>query len=213
MQTSNRSKLIAQLVAEHNAIRTNPKSYIPILEKYISYFKGDTIYKPGHTTGIMTDEGKSAYQEAIKFLKTVKPLGELELSDDLSKASQDHADDIGPKGECDHTGSDGSGPSDRIERYLQWDITCSENIDFGGSCAEEVIVSLVVDDGVSDRGHRTNIFNSEINYIGVGIADHTQFETVTVLNYVGGIIKTKGGNSSNTNNKRSSKVDNGNIFY
>jgi len=50
--------------------------------------------------------------------------------------------------------------SDRIERYGEWQGTIGENIDYGGAKeAKQVLLHLMVDDGVSSRGHRKNIFN------------------------------------------------------
>jgi hypothetical protein len=115
------------------------------------------------------------------------------LDEQLSRAAQDHADDIGPKGVTGHVGSDGSSVDDRISRYVDWDVTIMENIDFGSSSAVEVIISLIVDDGVPSRGHRSNIFNSKAKFVGVGSGDHTEYGTCTVINYIGGISGYKNG--------------------
>ena len=185
--STNYKKLIQDIFEQHNIIRTNPSAYIPILEKQISYFKGDVIIKPGSNCGISTSEGKSAYQECINFLKKQKAIGKLELNENLSKAAQDHVDDIGPKGICDHTGSDDSGPSERIERYIDWGITMGENIDFGAHTGQEIIISLIVDDGVPDRGHRNSIFNPKFKFVGIGCGKHEEYQSCTVLDYVGEI--------------------------
>lgn len=180
-------KLIKEVVEQHNIIRADPKSYIPHLEKQIKYFTGKVMNKPGAECGLETQEGKAAYTECIEFLKKQKPLGALIHDAHLSKASQDHADDIGPNGASEHTGTDGSTVDDRIKRYLEWDVTISENIDFGGVTGEEVIISLIVDDGIAERGHRKNVFEPAVKFIGVGCADHTEYQICTVLNYVGAI--------------------------
>ena len=39
------------------------------------------------------------------------------MPDEICRAAQDHADDIGPKGVVAHQGTDGSKFSDRIKRY------------------------------------------------------------------------------------------------
>lgn len=197
MNKSKWEQLKKDVAKEHSKIRTNPKSYIPLLEKVIKYFKGNVIYKPGENTGYITHEGKSAYEECIRFLKIQKSMGEVIYDEELSKAAQDHADDIGPAGICDHYGSDGSLMDGRVERYVEWDKCISENIDFGSNTAEEIIISLIVDDGIADRGHRHNIFQTDSKYIGVGIAEHSEYRIVTVMDYVGGINSYK--------NKKSSK--------
>jgi uncharacterized protein YkwD len=203
--------LLREIVEEHNKIRKNPKSYIPYLEEHMKQFKGDVRYIPGSKVGLQTNEGKAAYEECINFLKKQSPLGELKLDDHLSRASQDHADDIGPKGITGHTGSDGSSADDRISRYLEWDVTIAENIDFGSTQASDIIISLIVDDGVPNRGHRQNIFNPSLKIIGVGLADHTEYEKCSVLNYAGGVSGYKDyNNAKGTQNEKAPKVTNKN---
>jgi len=187
-------QLKKEIVEEHNKVRENPKSYIPVCEKYIKYFKGNILNKPGLDYGIETNEGKDAYSECIEFLKKQKPVQALKHDDGLSKASQDHADDIGANGSCDHTGSDGSQADERVDRYVQWDVTICENIDFGATTGEEILISLLVDDGVTDRGHRKNIFNDKLSYIGVGAGPHTEYGVCSVMDYVGNIKNKIKGN-------------------
>jgi len=188
----NLNTLKTEIFNEHNKIRKNPKSYIPILEKHLTYFKDDVMYKPNDPVGIMTQEGSKAFKECINFLKSCAPVKELQMNSSLSKSAQDHASDIGPKGLTDHIGSDGSEPGDRIERYLQWDVTIAENLDFGGKTGEEVIVSLIVDDGVKNRGHRSNVFKNDVKYIGIGLSQHkSDYEVCSVMAYVGNILDEK----------------------
>ena len=47
----------------------------------------------------------------------------------------------------------------------------------------EVILQLLVDDGVPNRGHRENLFNPDFNDVGIFSASHKDFETMTVLDY------------------------------
>lgn len=189
-------KLKKELIEEHNNVRKNPKSFVPYLEQHLKYFKGNVLYKPGEI-GLVTNEGPNAVQECIDYLKAAKanPNG-IEFSEPLSKAAQDHANDIGPKGLVSHVGSDKSTSSSRIERYCEWGSTMGENIDFGSYTARDVIISLLVDDGVPSRGHRKNIFNSDFKHFGFGTASHKDYGICVVLSYAGEIVKiknTKGG--------------------
>ena len=187
------SNIVNQVVEEHNLIRTNPQSYIPFLEKEMSYFKGTTLHKPGEIP-LMTNEGKGAYEDCINFLKMQKPLNPLEHSDKLSKAAQEHANDIGPKGACSHSGSDGSSSSDRIERYVQWQGSCAENISFGHKTGRDIVMQLILDDGQYNRGHRKNIFSNDSKFIGVGFQNHRTYKTCCVIDYVGGIAGQQSSN-------------------
>lgn len=182
----NFEELQKAILTEHNRIRQDPSSYIPILEKQISYFKGDILYRP-REPGLQTFEGPSAYHEAINFLKKQKPLDALTFDERLSQAAIDHANDIGPKGLLSHDGTDGKTVSDRIEQHVEWDQNCGENIDVGSKTGQDVILSLLVDDGVKERGHRANLFKPDFKYVGIGCAPHREYEVVTIINYVGNL--------------------------
>ena len=54
-----------QVITETNRIRTNPKAYIPILEKYLENFDDNILTRPDKNECIETQEGPKAYKEAI----------------------------------------------------------------------------------------------------------------------------------------------------
>jgi hypothetical protein len=178
--------LAKEVVNEHNLIRSDPAAYAEKLKAQLKYFKSDVLHRPANIP-IRTYEGKAAFEEAIEFLHRQKPVGILIENDKLNQACVDHLNDIGPKGLCSHDGSDGSNPSDRIEKYCEWDLGCSENIDFGSKSAEDVVILLVVDDGIPERNHRKNLFNPELRYIGVASGPHKEFDHCTILDYVADI--------------------------
>jgi hypothetical protein len=99
-----------------------------------------------------------------------------------------HAGDIGGKGMMSHNGSDGQDPFQRINSTGVAHNTAAENIYAGGkdSTAQDIIISLVIDDGVSSRGHRSNIFNAALTGATCGIEDHTSYGLVAVFDYIGG---------------------------
>jgi uncharacterized protein YkwD len=182
----NYEELTKQLIEEHNKVRADPSSYIPKLENHIKYFRGDVLARPG-SHAIKTHEGKAAYEEAIEFLKRQMPVGLLTHDSRLSSACKDLVDDLGPKGQASHESADGKTASDRIEAYCEWDGTCCENLDFGARTAEDIIVNFIVDDGVPDRGDRKNLFKPDINYIGVAVGPHKEYEVMAVVDYVAGV--------------------------
>jgi uncharacterized protein YkwD len=182
----NYNNLSKNIVQEHNVIRSNPSLYIPILETYLKLFKGYTLHRPNGQQ-IETNEGPKAYQEAIHYLKEVSVLKPLQRDERLDKACLDHVIDIGKNGITGHEGSDGKYFVDRIEKYAEWDGVITENIDFMSSNAVDVMIGLIVDDGVPLRVHRKTIFSPDINYIGCGSGEHSVFGIVNVLNYVGEI--------------------------
>lgn len=179
------SPLERAIVAELNLARTQPSAYVEILKEYKSYIKGNYLEKPGEIT-IVLNEGAKAVDLAIAFLQKQKPIPPLSLSKGLSLAARDHAKDQGKTGQTGHAGSDKSTMGQRIERYGQWETTIGENIAYGGETARDVVIQLIVDDGVPSRGHRTNIFNASFLLVGIACGTHPGYRTVCVQDFAGG---------------------------
>jgi len=91
--------------------------------------------------------------------------------------------DMGPKGKMGHTGSDRSTSSGRLEKYGTWSGTCGENLSYGMDTAIGVIMQLIIDDGISNRNHRQNVFNERYKKGGCGTGPHKVYDIMCCLNY------------------------------
>ena len=185
------SPLENSVVREINMARTAPKDYASLLEQCRKYYNKKILRLPGKTP-ILTKEGVRAVVEAIRFLHSLQPLPPLIPSEGMSLGARDHVKDQGSAGSSQHKGSDGSQPSDRVNRYGTWENSIGENISYGSNQARDIVMGLIIDDGVPSRGHRKNIFNSNFNVIGVACGPHPVYRTVCVITFAGGYKEKSG---------------------
>ncbi|MEL6161367.1 MAG: CAP domain-containing protein [Cyanobacteria bacterium J06623_5] len=172
------------LLIEHNRVRQNPQSYIPILAAYRASMdaEGNIPNGCGQNCTMITREGKAAVEEAIAFLQNQPPVGPLASSSAMAQAAKSHAQDQS-SGAVGHRSTDGSSFAQRLSRFGVENVAIAENITYGPSTAQEVVMSLIVDDGVAGRGHRTTIFSPEWAIAGIGCNEHATFGTVCVIDY------------------------------
>jgi uncharacterized protein YkwD len=178
------SPLENEIVREINLARKNPKAYAFFLEQLKSYYDGNLFKRPGEII-IKTEEGISAVDEGIRFLQTANPAPPLSPSKGMSLGARDHVKDQGVRGTRGHQGSDRSQPWDRVDRYGKWKKMVGENIFYGDNRAREIVMGLIIDDGVPDRGHRKNLFNPDFRIVGVACGYHATYGTMCVITFAG----------------------------
>jgi uncharacterized protein YkwD len=179
------SHLEKAVVNEINLARTSPREYLSLLEQYKKYYEGKILKLPGDTP-ILTREGTSAVAEAVRSLRSQKPVFPLSPSKGMSSGAKDHVRDLRTSGASQHEGSDGSQAWDRVNRYGTWQKFIGENISFGHDKARNIVMALMIDDGVPNRGHRKNILNPEFRMVGVACGDHPAYRTICVITFAGG---------------------------
>ena len=170
-----------------NLARQNPQRYASFLEQRKPFYAGKYFSRPDGIL-IETEEGVNAVEEAIHYLRSLNPMSPFRPSLGMSLGAKDHVKDQGPTGTIGHDGRDGSQSWDRISRYGTWQIAAGENIAYGSEDARDVVIGLIVDDGVYDRGHRKNIFNPEFRVVGVACGPHSSYRTICVITFAGGFI-------------------------
>lgn len=101
-----------------------------------------------------------------------KSLSPLVFHEGLAKSAQAHTQDICQNGIFGHIGSDGSTFNQRILKYCKKgpgamsEMIGSDFIFEGRNTAEMTVLSLIIDDGIKERGHRKTIFSDLYRYIG-----------------------------------------------
>jgi len=180
--TSDWRRLAQEIHAETNAVRRDPPGYAEHLERMLPRFDGNVLERPGRPY-LRTDEGPAAVREAVAALKARRPMPPLRWSEGLSAAAADHVRDQGPIGGLEHRGTDDSDPARRASRYGDWVQGVAENITYGENSAREVVIQLLVDDGVPDRGHRDNILDPDWGASGVACGPHRGYQQICVMDY------------------------------
>ena len=169
--TAGAGDLAAAVQAEINLARTAPRQYARIVAQ--------------ETKTHRLTEGDRAVREAIRFLEKTARLPALQRSAGLRAAARCHVRDQGPVGGTGHRGDDWSTPAQRMARFGRWGERMAENIAYGESDARSIVVRLIVDDGVRDRGHRLNIFAREFRRVGVATGPHARYGTMCVIEFAG----------------------------
>jgi hypothetical protein len=174
-----------QVILELNKVRNNPKRYAEeYLEDLRSVFNGKLFIYPGQLP-IKSQEGIQPLEECIQVLKNTAPLPILAPSEGLSKAAAELVQDQEKYGGTGHISRKGLNPQKRIEEYGDWDICSSEDITYGSIEARQIVIALLIDDGVPNRGHRKNILQPCSHFVGVAKGGHPTYETMCVIDFAG----------------------------
>ncbi|HKW09984.1 MAG TPA: CAP domain-containing protein, partial [Gemmatimonadaceae bacterium] len=67
----------------------------------------------------------------------------------------------------------------------------SENMTFGPATAHDVVAALLIDDGITDRGHRKNILDPDVKTVGISCGPHKSFRVMCDMVQAGGFVERK----------------------
>lgn len=151
-----------------NKARTNPARFS---QQYLSAVRNQNSY------------AEECYQELLAS----PPLPLLSPSKALSLAARAHATDMGEAGQTGHVGTDGSSLSTRINRFGSWGSSVAENCSYGYRDPLEIVLQLLIDEEVPSRGHRRNILNAQLRFVGVAIEPHKGYDYNCVMDFAGSI--------------------------
>jgi uncharacterized protein YkwD len=179
--------LAKQTLAEINLARGNPRTYAGFLRDFRRQFQGKSYRLPGSEVLVKTSEGVRAVDEAIRFLTRQPALPPLDWSKGLAAAAAELVEEEGMSGAVGHIGRLSGNPRQRIERHVEWQGKIGENICYGPGEARLVVMDLIIDDAVADRGHRKNIFTRAFGAAGVACGPHPRFGNICVIDFAGKI--------------------------
>jgi len=124
-----------------------------------------------------------ALEEAVDFLERQRPLPPLAADRALALAAGELTAAQGPRGLTGHAGADGSSPSERLHHRGVWRSMTAEAISYGYSTAEGVVRQLIIDEGVSNRGHRMTIFDPNLQIAGARCGRHAVYGYMCVIDF------------------------------
>ncbi len=182
---ASRGEMARELLAETNVARSDPARYVGYLKEMRGYFIGKGYRVPGSFNLVMTKEGVAAVDEAIAFLSRQRPISALSWSPGLARAAAELVREQAGSGATGHEGTSGD-LKQRIERFGAWQGSIAENIGYGPDTARRMVLELIVDDGVSDRGHRKNIFDPSFGTAGAACGPHPMYRNMCVIDFAVG---------------------------
>ena len=173
-------------------LRESPRSFsIRVQDTFSHYMQDNVLHRPG-TVPLQTREGVSAAHELYSELLEIESLPPLECSHGLTLAAIHHCHDTGPLGIVGHIGSRETSLQKRVEGFGKWSGNLVEALDYGSCNAFEVVLSLLIDDGLSTRPHRKALLNPNFTKLGIGAGPHSEFKTVVCLLFSVGFNDNEG---------------------
>lgn len=183
------SPIEKEIIFEINRFRSNPAKYAnDYIAPLARYYENKILHYPNDKS-IITHEGAKALRECVRVLKKATPQPIIYPNKALTKAAKDHQKDQAKTGKTGHSGSDHSNLQQRIERYGKWQVRIAENIAYGNYSAQQVVIFLLIDDSVKNRGHRKNLLHPAYKTVGVAFGKHPVYSTMCVMDFAGGMIE------------------------
>ena len=159
------------IILYHNLVRMYPEKY---LELEILNWREDVQPKDTQKfdfTWEKTNLNSHYFKSLVNTLKNQKKLSKLEFNIQLYKDALCLAKEQSKNGKIGH------------QRHKCKEVNYWENCDYASYNGRDVVNSLLVDEGVSNLGHRKNILNPNLSIIGGAVSSHPEYETVIVIDY------------------------------
>jgi uncharacterized protein YkwD len=151
-----------------NEVRTDPQEFLKA--RLMPYIKEKGMADNSYAKSLVED------------LKTAKKVNPLESSALLTRLARGHALDMGGHGKVGHESSNGTTFVNRLRKKVKTGMI-AENCDYGNSDPLDIVMSLLIDDGVASLGHRKNILHPQLKYVGIAIEKHKTYRMNCVMDF------------------------------
>lgn len=145
----------------------------------------------------------SPYVASLKRdLQQVKNRPMLQPEKNLCYAAALHAADMGSKGKTGHTSTDGTSFPQRVRKYYDGGYI-AENCSYGKFDPLDIVMQLLIDEGITSLGHRKNLLNEIYVAMGTSIKPHSYYSINCVQDFGDKLTTPMPRNNNNSNNTHS----------
>ena len=124
-------------------------------------------------------ESTKYVKSLIRDLKKTSDLPPLLPEKDLTAVAQGHAKKTGASGRVGHQDF-----KKRFDPLMGNPYShVGENCSYGFEKAIDIVMSLLIDEGIADVGHRKNILSDQFNSVGVAIRPHKSYRVNCVIDF------------------------------
>lgn len=122
-------------------------------------------------------ENTTYVRSLYRDLSKISDLPLLLPEEDLTAIAQDHATKSGKTGRVGHQGM-----TKRFEPFMGNPYyQVGENCAYGFNQAIDIVITLLIDEGIKGTGHRENTLNEGFNSVGVAIRPHRSYRVNCVI--------------------------------
>jgi len=163
---------IDEVLALLNEVRTQPQLFLD--NRLTPYLEQNGLQENAYAKSL------------VEALKTRKPADSLKLSPALNAVAKLHAVDMGTKNKVDHNSSDGTTFDKRLRLRAKAKGAVAENCDYGNAKPLDIVMSLLIDDGIENLGHQKNILEPRLRFVGIAIEPHKKYGMNCVMDFAEG---------------------------
>jgi len=180
------SDLEADVILEINKVRANPDVYaeqyiLPRVQKFKDKAYGD----------LTTKEGTVAVMDCYNALKAAPKVHPLNPDEKLIQLARYHTGKQSKTSETGHDTPGGKTITKRFKKLVKKGYAVGENLSYGEDTAREIVIKLLIDDGIPSRGHRKNIMERGYINVGVSYGDHQHFGHMCTIDFSGPVNQGK----------------------
>lgn len=183
----NAGKMEDKILKYINMIRHRPIDFIDFLKEREIDYEENSYFNKKTKKRYHTKEDYTAVLEAIDFLTNCHPVLPLERSKKLDETAKAHSDFLIKENIVSNVGAGGLNPEERISKE-KGKGSLGEAISLFENKAKQIVINLIIDDGLVERPNRKMLICKDFNEIGISLNKHPSKNFICVLHFWGSPI-------------------------